>query len=269
MAKKKSTKKAKAKKAAKKADKAQLPAVQKLPSDITDLIPADKVVIMTSPDQAENAQKAVRAWCDLRLNEVEAELKDIQENLDIAKKNKWRTVNLKRLHTTASRRVDYYVKVARALEMGYVLVPNFPVDVFAVRVRGDYEPGFDTAVGYVPSVKADKLPEGEGEYVDHEMKRKGSHKEEYETSGGHKRETVVSHFQGHAAVSPPATLAKPMLLGALSKALQRKIFDEIGVLPERKGKDPILVGRILDPRDPYNNRHITFLLAWWLDLETM
>lgn len=269
MGKKKSTKKAKAKKAG----KVQLPAVQKLPSDITDLIPADKVVIMTSPDQAQNAQMAVRAWCDVRLNECEAELADIQENLDIAKKNKWRTVNLKRLHKTSSCRVDYYVKIARALQMGYVLVPNFPVDIFAVRVDPDYEPGYQEAVGWNPSVDAGKLPEEKGVYVDTEMKRIGTrHKLEDRTHRDgteYKQDITVRKFRGHAPVTPPATLAKPMLLGALSKALQRKIFDEIGVLPERKGKDPILVGRILDPRDQYNTRHITFLLAWWLDLETM
>jgi hypothetical protein len=62
----------------------------------------------------------------------------------------------------------------------------------------------------------------------------------------------------------PMTLVKPQVLDATAKAMARKIFDQIGVLPNRRAKgDPILVGLIIPP----HRRHepLTFFISWWLN----
>ncbi|NIN69677.1 MAG: hypothetical protein GTO63_34330 [Anaerolineae bacterium] len=76
---------------------------------------------------------------------------------------------------------------------------------------------------------------------------------------------------------------------ATSRAMALKIFDEIGVLPSEtpKGRaqtrdrrqlvrsgsmrgDPILVGRLLDPRGTKRNPKVmNFIIGWRLDTSTL
>jgi hypothetical protein len=46
-----------------------------------------------------------------------------------------------------------------------------------------------------------------------------------------------------------------------------RVFDEMGTVTNQSGRDPIVVGRLLDPRG--NRRCTTFFVAWWLDTATL
>jgi hypothetical protein len=61
----------------------------------------------------------------------------------------------------------------------------------------------------------------------------------------------------------PTAKVKPQVLEATSKALQEKIFDEIGLI--RHNADPVIVGHIL--KDQY--KYTSFIIAWWLDADTL
>jgi len=41
----------------------------------------------------------------------------------------------------------------------------------------------------------------------------------------------------------------------------------MGTVQNGVGKDPIVVGRLLDPRG--NRRCVSFFVAWWLDTATL
>jgi hypothetical protein len=49
--------------------------------------------------------------------------KELEDNLEVAKKNKWRTETLKRHVGYAKERVAFYQKIILALEAGYQIIP--------------------------------------------------------------------------------------------------------------------------------------------------
>ena len=64
----------------------------------------------------------------------------------------------------------------------------------------------------------------------------------------------------------PFTMAKPQILDATGKAMARKIFDEVGILPRRRAKgDPMVVGRIIYKGSGYDEKSISFLITWFVD----
>jgi hypothetical protein len=65
----------------------------------------------------------------------------------------------------------------------------------------------------------------------------------------------------------PFALVKPAVLDATQRAMALKVFDTIGVVQNDSGRDPIMVGQLLDPRG--NGRLVTFFIAWWLDTSTL
>lgn len=42
-----------------------------------------------------------------------------------------------------------------------------------------------------------------------------------------------------------------------------KVFDQIGRVQTSSGRDPVLIGQLLDPRG--NGRRASFFIAWWVD----
>ena len=81
----------------------------------------------------KEAQKGLVQWAKKRHGQAQQEEDDLKENLEIATKNKWGTGGLFRAHERAVKLTKYYEKMLAALEAGYCLVPNFPVDIFAIR----------------------------------------------------------------------------------------------------------------------------------------
>jgi len=76
----------------------------------------------------------------------------------------------------------------------------------------------------------------------------------------------------------PATLIKPVILGATQRAMALRIFDRIGVSfggtntmsSRRRRSDPIVVGQILNGAEKYpEEKMVTFFVAWWLDTRSL
>ena len=247
------------------------------PGDITRVVEdyGDKVLVTAQhPAHMKVCNEALMDWCDRKIVLQEHEAEELEENLAIAKKNKWRTTTLRKHATLARRRVDYYKKIKDALKEGYCIVPNFPLDVFAVRTvkespkrkAGNWRHGDR-------SVDTEVNKKGEGSWVDRnplqnyfEYKRKNRRTGEMETHEEH-------YAYAHDAVGFPVAMAKPQIMEATSKAMAQKIFDDIGILPGQRTaryKDPIVAGRIKDPRTSrYSEKYITFLIAWHLDTSTL
>lgn len=230
-------------------------------------------LVALAPSDLLAAQTNLVMWCDGKVTAIRREADDLRENLKIAKDNKWRTNGLASALSRTEKRIPFYEKIKAAVAAGYLIVPNFPVDVFAVRVskaapkHETREPGqYSTPT---IEVSPESLPAGSGRYVGPEATL--TRTDYRDTKDG--KPVWVRRFETDGfedEIGFPIQAVKPVVLDATQRALALKIFDSIGVVRnggaggwvQRRG-DPIVVGRVIDPRG--NGRMVTFFVAWWLN----
>lgn len=227
-------------------------------------VSGDLELVALAPSDMPAAQQALTAWCDHKIRTLSDELKEIEDHRLIATANGWKMASLTSRINLTARRVTYYEKLKAAVEAGYLIVPNMPVDVLAVRVKrekplyasSEYEGS--SKFNVTPQI----LPPGEGRYVDDRVfTRDASHAVSTKDGGT----TVKSLHIADSYDEPdfPWTAVKPAVLDATARAMALKLFDQIGVVSNTSGRDPIMVGQLLDPRG--QRRCATFFLAWWLN----
>lgn len=236
--------------------------------------PADDklIVIARNPSEMQVAQQKLCVWAAGQVEKSLAELREMEDSLAQAKKSKWRTTGFVTNLRYARERFNYYTKVKAALDAGYVIVPNFDLDIFAIRTT-KFRPKNETTSGRwgKPTPRdfennSDRPQLGDGEYVDpwpeltHTVetiqgKDGASHKENRAVTGDWRD------------VDFPYKLAKPQILTDTSKAMACMIFDKIGVTPHRRARnqDPMIVGQITCKGRPGQDKDISFLITWWVD----
>jgi hypothetical protein len=228
--------------------------------------PTDTLVALSPADMAV-AQTDLATWCAHKIEAVKRELADLETNLELATEHGWKHESVEASLRRCRKRVDYYEKIRLAVEAGYVIVPNFPIDAFAVRVKRG-SPRYAQATYEGSSAfnsKAEQLPAGEGRYVDDRVFTRSVHyTEEIQGKQVPKTQYLADSYDD---VDFPVTLVKPAILQATGRAMALRLFDEMGTVSNQVGRDPIVVGRLLDPRG--NRRCVTFFVAWWLDPETL
>lgn len=232
-------------------------------------------MIALTPQDMGPVQSDLMGWCQAKIVELSLELKEARQNFRQAKAMKWKSQSWQRVATTLIRRMLYYTKIKAAVRAGYLIVPNFPVEVLAVRVdRSTPKPMAGAYPTSVNEAKADLgLPPGVGHYVDEMIPT-------YDCSyletidGKQTRISQVARRSGYGTPDFPAMLVKPVVLEATERAMSLMIFDRIGLVQQgyrgmsaaRKRSDPIVVGQILDGGSRYPEDHrVTFFIAWWLD----
>lgn len=228
--------------------------------------PEDIAVTALCPEDMPAAQERLITWARAKVASVEAESAELDAAWQHAKKMKWRW-DLLHKHWKKSVRVgQYYSKILAGLEAGLNIIPNLPVQVFAVRTDARRPPRnvhiYRWKSTNTPDLESKSLPAGEGEYTNavpetarHEIKRE---------DGSTAYEVWARDF---ADVEFPITMAKPQIMEATSRAMALKIFDDFGILPATRQADPVIVGRVLYP-EKYG-RVVTFLIAWHLDTRTL
>jgi hypothetical protein len=233
-------------------------------------------VTATTPDEMLHANEALIGWCYQKIATLEAESKELMAAHEHAKSRKWATGTLKKHANMALKRVEFFGKMRSALVEGYYIVPNFPVSMFAIRtdrkkplrmwMQDNRNWGLSTHTQLASS-----LPQGEGVYrnPDPEVEVRGNPSEKFPQATVHWAEDWKSEIEF------PLTMAKPQIMEATSRAMALNIFDEFGILTEdakvtRKRQDPLIVGRILDPRSTaYDRKVLTFVIAWFLDTKVI
>jgi hypothetical protein len=245
----------------------------------TELAKQDKQLDMfifakNSVEMAKAQEQTIRGM-EAKLALEETRKKDLETNLELAKKNKWRTETLKRHVGYAQNKVEFYEKILEALRAGYQIVPDMDVEVFAIRTskkkpRENRESGAKNSWGG-PSVsdqKTDYSPTGEGEYV---SPNRGTIQEEPwegKDGEGKPRAMLTRYWTEFDSPEFPFQLVKPAILEMTGDAMKRKIFDEMGILPKSRGADPIVVGKIcMKPQSQYQRKSVSFMVAWFVDLE--
>lgn len=231
-----------------------------------------EIAVAVRPDQLPQAQQILITRCRQQERALTKELADLQEHQTIAKANGWKLQAVKTQLTRARQRLLYYQKVRTVLEAGYLLVPNMPVDLLAVRKReGQPQRGAQTTTNRWQksfTVAADILPPGDGTYVDDQIGYYDETSRIPNGKGGVDVHTLHVSADHYAPPDFPVRFVAPQVLQQAQAGMALRVFDEIGMVSQSastRGRDPILVGRILSSQDWRTRRVATFFLAWWLD----
>jgi hypothetical protein len=233
-------------------------------------------LVACNPQQMAEAQADLAAFFREKVEEISHERTDVASALRAATEHGWATATLKRQAERGLQRWKFYDKCLRASEAGFAIIPNIPVDVFAVRVNRsaphDYQELNDASSWQQPTLanqRSDKLVAGEGNYVSNENTEiRGSHPEVKDDG----KEGLTKWVQAvdFGEVEFPMIAAAPQVMDATGRAMLLRIFDEIGVSPQRTRKgDPLIIGRIVMAKTGWQEKVISFLIAWHLDLRTL
>lgn len=246
-------------------------------NELTPSNPGELELTATTPLEMSEANGALIAWCDSKIVAMQREASELAENLAIAIKSKWKTDTLRKHAGLALKRVTFYEKLKAALEAGYYIVPNFPINLFAIRTARETP----LAKTYIATWKSggdfiqtpNLLPVGEGHYKDPVPYVHESESKEVDPKTG---KEVTKYMKWASAfdeeITFPIEMAKPSIMEAVSRAMALKIFDQLGILlPSAAKADPLIVGEILDPR-PASRRarkRIAFIIAWHLNVREL
>lgn len=232
-------------------------------------VTTDLVVVARNSSEMAQAQSKLVEWVDSKIAHEKAVLAEAEGKLALAKEQHQRRSAFTGLVKEAKAVVLYYEKVRLALLAGYCIVPNFPIQLIAVRTD-DKEPGYmESANSWVKAfdVPVESLPPGEGRYVDPEVRARVETREVVKKQGEPpERKKYAVSSGGFREVAFPARLAKMVIMEDLGRAQQLKLFDSIGMLPAsaRRVKDPMLIGQIRNKKNI-----ISFMIAWWIDTSAL
>jgi hypothetical protein len=235
----------------------------------------DLVVIASDPKELAEGQHALVAKVRQKLAELGPEVEQAEAALLAADEANIETGALKRILNKHRDRGRYLEKVALALEAGYLIVPNFPGDTVAIRVKQDRRPRLAPNKGlYKHTANAspetgDLLPAGEGHYVDPNPIQEVSKLPPPEP--GKTQQWLATPVEFDEQFALPVEFLKPTVIQRTGKCMARKIFDEVAIAPASgwRGGDPMVLGRILLHRRRWAGdssvRMLTFLVAWFQD----
>jgi hypothetical protein len=228
----------------------------------------DLQISASTPADMVEANKGLIAWCEAKIQSVEAENAEVSLAYEKAVKNKWGCKALKNQIVSTRRRIEFFSKMKTCLEHGYHIVPNFPVTAFVVRTKKKRPPNisrdYRINVGDT-EFKPAPIRQGEGEY---QNPFQNVFVAEYGETPNKKR-NYFTHGQ-FMDIEFPMNMAKPHIMTAVERAMALKVFDDIGVLPDPspKKKDPIIVGRIFN-KTSYSREPLTFMICWHLDTRVL
>lgn len=234
------------------------------------------------------AQLQLITWAEKRMEIISAERQEAYNNLEQAKKCKWKHSPFQKRHNELVSEFQYYEKLKCALEAGFTIVPNFDdIDVFAIRTE-KARPNKNWASqdanhgSIIPNDQASECPPaGEGQFVNSTAQY-----EQRKLQGSVDKQGVQHYIQQawatkHDIVGFPFRLVKPEIMIATKKAMDYLVFDDVGCLPGRKKKrrgDPMIIGRIhCHPHihKKYGNYEVTyektisFLITWFIDTKAL
>lgn len=255
-----------------------------------------------SPAEMQAAQGDMRTHLEQKLTAIEREIVEANAALNEARRNGWATGALT---SARNRLVDdetYYNKILAAVEAGHTIIPEFPIEVFAVR-RGEPDErrqqqyigtvaASDTYLGH--PAESDCAPAGVGEYRNPEPDTT-SWTQENRAPGAQERgetrwlTTVRRSGRPVGPITFPSTTARSPIMRAVAKAMDEKVFDQIGAcLPVQKAAkgrviqpqprarqpsaavgDPLVIGQVLHKSRGNTQRCVSFIIAWYLNLEDL
>ena len=233
-------------------------------------------LVARNPNEMALAKSSLTMWLQQKIKQCDGETDELGEAAETARRNKWQWKTLQNHCNLAKRRGEFYRKTLAAVDAGFTIVPNFPIDLFAVRVKRE-RPKWDqasssysagNAMANAPDIKPDSLPAGVGQYVSNVPT---GHSGDYKEKNG-KGEEITKYFfttTDFTDIQFPIECARPAVMNAAEAAMALRVFDSVGICPQSRRGDPLIIGQILGPKVGYSQKVISFLIAWHLDLRTL
>jgi len=222
-------------------------------------------LLASSRDELNAAHSDMLAWCDQKIAQMQQELKEANNLYDAAVQHKWKASPFKSQMARCVRIITFYNKVKQAVQAGFYIVPNFPMDVFAIRTTKAFPSG-ERSQHSSHTQSAMQLPAGLGDYVSPRpvLERE---EEQYKDSDGKTKVRTLSWPKAWRDIQFPMVMAHSSIMTRVSDTLRLKLFDELGLCSDRRG-DPMILGKIKCPKHQYHPG-ITFFIAWHLDLRRL
>jgi hypothetical protein len=224
-----------------------------------------------TPDEMKQANQALIAWCEHKIKQLWVDYIELSAAWKSAQEKKWKFSTLKRHAEMANKRITFFEKIKKALQLGFYIVPSFPVTMFAVRTDRKKPLKLISTSSWDTHEQKNlqPIPEGEGEYQNPFPIQYQRVIEKDDKGNPKKTQYWAEEFQ---ELDFPITMAKPKIMEAVDRTMALKLFDDFGVLPSPYRKqDPLIVGRIKDPRKPGygESRTVSFIIAWRLETATL
>jgi hypothetical protein len=260
--------------------------------------PPDPHLVALNPAQMEAARGDMKAWLEDKLTVIERDIIEANAALNEARKNGWATGPLVAARNRAVDDETFYNKILAAVEAGHTIIPDFPVEVFAVRraeADREREVTFNNAIAVRDTflgeaVSPDCAPAGAGEYRNPQPWTSESTYEN-KAPGAQERNEPRWYTRGYRSSGPigpivfPSVTARSPIMRATAKAMKDKVFDQIGVCHPviadtataarrvernaRRAGDPLVVGQILRKRIGGQQKCVSFIIAWHLNLNDL
>lgn len=218
-----------------------------------------------TPHQVEAQQSKLAVWLTEKIRSVKNERQNALTLQTTMQKAGLADSSAKHMVKKTNKRIAFYEKVKAALDAGYYIIAPMEAEIFAIRTNR--HPTRNRSSWYRSvAQKARLLPPGEGDYVDPAPYREHSDTVEEQRNGKTEFVHYYENTDWNDDMEFPVACRHPEIIEATGKALQAKIFDAIGVVPQITNPDPMVVGQIYD----YKNRApLTFFIAWWFEAEDL
>lgn len=244
-------------------------------------------LVATSPVEMEASRDEMKAHLEQKLTVIERDIVEANAALNEARRNGWATGVLL---SARNRLVDdetYYNKILAAVEAGHTIIPDFPIQVFAVRTsKPDRANSYNTTDrGLHAPAKPDCSPAGAGEYRSPDPEVDTTWGTSYVNSEGRTVHPHVSHRTGRPSgpITFPSHTARSPIMKATAAAMADKTFDQIGVcLPvatapaarqvqtrAARAGDPLVIGQVVRKAEGSRQKVVSFIIAWHLNLNDL
>lgn len=239
-------------------------------------------LVARNPQQMAAAQSELTTWLKAKRDSTLHDVHELETARDEAKRHKWKTSAFTSAISKFRKQHDFYQKILEAVLAGYTLIPNFPIDVFAIRVTRTYSPTEDQAgplngrADYLAE-QPDVLSVGVGDYKS--PKPEGYHTYKAEKQGDKMVNRDYFHSTSMADPEFPFAVARPEIMSATAEAMALRVFDQIGICHQAAGQnrrargkgDPLIIGQVIMSAEKYGwiRKPVSFLIAWHLDLRTL
>lgn len=222
--------------------------------------------------QLSGAKQHMVEWFTAKVAEIVEELIGVEAAAKYAKDHKWSHSALDSQASRIRQRKMFYEKVLAAIEAGYAIIPNIPLDLFAIRVKRDdvkaplVTRNYDWQARQSVAVEApDNLAIGDGRY-ENPRQRIYSESETKKLSDGKEHTSYNAWPLEFCPMEFPIIAAHPLVMSATQEAMAKRIFDQIGVSPERRRRgDPLVIGQIR-MKQGWSERLVSFIIGWNIDL---
>lgn len=181
------------------------------------------VVIANNAVEMKSAQVSLIGYFQNKLDQLNVDLSEADQNIEIAKKRKWKVLPFQNLKRKFEKDFSFYEKIKAALDAGYVIIPNLnEVDVFAIRTTRKNPKGNVSSGGasYVqpPMEQESNTPSlGDGRYVNANTINEQWTKEEKLSNGAVFKKQMMTAIE-FDDVNFPFKFVKPEIMERTAEA---------------------------------------------------